>query len=144
MNVYHVWWIAALVLIAAEMIAPGFFLLWIGIAAAVMGVVTWLLPGLGWLGQSILFAVLAVASCMLYWRLLRRERRHDHANARLNRRGEQHIGRRYPLEVAIEGGRGKARVGDSLWLVEGPDLPVGAQVEVVSVAGTTLRVKAVE
>ena len=73
MNVYHVWWIAALVLIAAEMIAPGFFLLWIGIAAAVMGVVTWLLPGLGWLGQSILFAVLAVASCMLYWRLLRRE-----------------------------------------------------------------------
>ena len=35
-------------------------------------------------------------------------------------------------------------MGDGLWLVRGPDLPVGAMVEVVGVDGTTLLVRAVE
>ena len=47
MSLHYWWWVVALVLIAAEVVVPGFFLLWIGIAAAVMGVVTWLLPGMG-------------------------------------------------------------------------------------------------
>ena len=64
------------------------------------------------------------------------------AASKLNRRGEQLIGGRYVLETAIENGRGKARVGDSLWLVEGPDLPVGASVEVTGVHGATLVVRA--
>jgi membrane protein implicated in regulation of membrane protease activity len=59
----------------------------------------------------------------------------------LNRRAEQHIGRRYVLDTAIVNGQGKARVGDSLWLVEGPELPAGAAIEVVAVDGSTLRVK---
>ena len=131
-----------LLLIAAEVAAPGFFLLWIGIAAALMGVITWLAPQLGVLAQAVLFAALAFASCYAYWRLGRRARRSDKANAHLNRRGEQHIGKRYVLDTAIVQGRGKARVGDSQWLVEGPELPAGATVEVVAVDGTTLRVVA--
>ena len=62
---------------------------------------------------------------------------------RLNRRGEQLIGRRYELIEAIVNGRGKARVGDGQWLVSGPDLPVGSTVEVIAVEGTTLKVKPV-
>lgn len=144
MSLHYWWWAAGLLLIVAEMVAPGFFLLWIGLAAALMGVVTWLAPGMGAIGQAVLFGVFATASCLVYWRWLRQAPRSDAANVHLNRRGEQHIGRRYPLESAIVGGRGKARVGDSLWLVEGPDLPVGATVEVVAVDGSTLQVKAVE
>lgn len=144
MSLHYWWWVVALVLIAAEVVVPGFFLLWIGIAAAVMGVVTWLLPGMGILLQAVVFGVLSFATCFAYWRWLRKPRRHDHANAHLNRRGEQHLGKRYVLETAIDGGRGKARVGDTLWLVEGPDLPAGASVEVLSVHGTTLRVRAAE
>jgi membrane protein implicated in regulation of membrane protease activity len=60
----------------------------------------------------------------------------------LNRRAEQYIGRRFVLETAIVNGQGKARVGDSLWLAEGPDLPAGSPVEVVGVDGSTLKVKA--
>ena len=61
----------------------------------------------------------------------------------LNRRAEQFIGQRYTLETAIVGGKGKVRIGDSPWLAEGPDLPAGAEVEVVGVDGTTVKVHAV-
>lgn len=61
----------------------------------------------------------------------------------LNRRGAQLIGRVLVVEEAIEGGRGKVRVGDTLWPVEGPDLPVGAHVTVTGTKGTALLVQRV-
>ncbi|NUO72762.1 MAG: NfeD family protein, partial [Frateuria sp.] len=68
-------------------------------------------------------------------------RRGDAAGVRLNRRGEQMIGQRFVLIEAIVNGRGKARVGDGEWLVAGPELPLGATVEVVGVDGNTLKVR---
>ena len=41
---------------------------------------------------------------------------------------------------AIEQGSGKARLGDGVWKVSGPELPVGARVRVVGVDGTILKV----
>ncbi|MGH8114825.1 MAG: NfeD family protein [Rhodanobacteraceae bacterium] len=142
---HYWWWVLALILIAGEVLAPGFFLLWIGIAAAVMGIVTWVLPGLGALPQAIVFVVLAFASCLLYWKVVRgRLARGDDPAARtLSRRGEQMVGQHYVLVEAIVNGRGKARVGDGQWLVAGPDLPVGAEVEVVGADGALLKVRAV-
>ena len=141
---HYWWWVLALLLAAGEVLAPGFFLLWIGIAAAVMGIVTWVLPGLGALPQAIVFVLLTFASCLLYWKFIRtRLARHDDpAAATLSRRGKQMIGRRYVLAEAIVNGRGKARVGDGQWLVAGPDLPAGAEVEVVDVDGALLKVRA--
>jgi inner membrane protein len=137
------WWLLALVLIGAEIVAPGYFMLWIGIAAGVMGVVTFALPTLPTLAQAILFGVLAIASCLLYWRFVRplAERRDD--QPLLNRRGQRLIGQRFVLSEAIVNGRGKVSVGDGMWLAEGPDLAAGSEVEVVGVSGTTLRVRAV-
>ena len=43
---HYGWWILALVLIGAELLAPGYFLIWIGFAAAALGVVSFLSPGL--------------------------------------------------------------------------------------------------
>ena len=141
---HYVWWILALLLIAAEVLAPGYFMLWVGIAAAAMGAVLWLLPSLGVLPQALLFAALAFLSCGLYWTLLRpRFAREDAVAGTLNRRGEAMIGRRVVLADAIVNGRGRARVGDGLWLAEGPDLPIGTEVEVTAVDGTTLKVRAV-
>ena len=71
LSTHYLWWILALLLIAGEVLMPGYFLLWIGLAAAAMGVVLWLVPGLAWLTQAVLFAVLAFAACVLYARLLR-------------------------------------------------------------------------
>lgn len=139
---HYLWWILALLLIGAEVLLPGYFMLWIGLGAAVTGLLTLAVPGLSVLAQAVAFVVLAFLSCAAYWYLLRpRLQREDRDEPRLNRRGEQNIGQRYVLAEAIVNGRGKARVGDSLWLVSGPDLPAGATVEVVAVDGNTLRVK---
>ena len=137
---HYGWWLLALVLIAAEMIAPGYFLLWIGIAAAAVGVIVWFAPAAPALVQAILFAVFAIASCLVYWKFLRpvAERRDD--QPLLNRRGAQLVGQRFIVSDAIVNGRGKIRVGDGEWLASGPDMPAGSEVEVVAVDGTTLTV----
>ncbi|MEO7068597.1 MAG: NfeD family protein [Rhodanobacter sp.] len=143
LSTHYLWWILALVLIAGEVMVPGYFMLWVGLAAAAMGVVLWAVPTLGLLPQAVLFALLAFASCFAYARWLRpRVERRAAGDERLNRRGEQMVGQRFELVEAIVNGRGKARVGDGQWLVSGPDLPLGAAVEVLSVDGTTLRVRA--
>jgi membrane protein implicated in regulation of membrane protease activity len=143
---HYLWWVLALILIAGEVLAPGYFLLWIGIAAAAMGVIVFALPNLDVLGQAIVFAVLAFISCIGYWKFVRpRLQRSASAEGELlNRRGARMIGQHYVLETAIVNGRGKARVGDGQWLVEGPDLPSGATVEVIGVEGTTLKVRAAD
>lgn len=142
---HYLWWILALVLIAIEVILPGYFMLWVGIAAGLTGVVVLVLPDVSILAQALVFAVLAFLSCAAYWYGLRpRLMRDEPGNALLNRRGEQKIGQRYVLAEAIVHGRGKAKVGDGLWLVSGPDLPVGSTVEVVGIDGTTLLVRAAE
>jgi membrane protein implicated in regulation of membrane protease activity len=143
LSTHYLWWILALLLIAGELLLPGYFLLWIGLAAAAMGVVLWVDPTLGLLAQAILFGVLAFAFCVGYARWLRpRLERRVSDGERLNRRAEQLIGQRYQLIEPIVNGRGKARVGDGQWLVSGPDLPLGSTVEVVAVDGTTLQVRA--
>jgi membrane protein implicated in regulation of membrane protease activity len=141
--VHYLWWILALLLIGGEVLAPGYFMLWIGLAAAAVGAVLLVTPPLSLLLQAVLFAVLAIAACVLYASVLRpRLARHTPASDNLNRRGERMIGQRYELVEPIVNGRGKARVGDGQWLVSGPDLPEGSVVEVVKVDGTTLQVRA--
>ncbi|NMW25762.1 hypothetical protein HFP05_15750, partial [Rhodanobacter denitrificans] len=61
---HYLWWILALLLIAGELLLPGYFLLWIGLAAAAMGVVLWVDPTLGLLVQAVLFGLLAFALCV--------------------------------------------------------------------------------
>jgi membrane protein implicated in regulation of membrane protease activity len=137
------WWLLALVLIAAEIVMPGYFMLWIGIAAGIMGVVTFVAPALSPLVQAIVFALLAVASCAVYWRFLRPLAEHRDDQPLLNRRGQRMVGRRVVVVEPIVNGRGKVKVGDGAWLAEGPDVDAGTEVEVVSVDGTTLKVRAI-
>lgn len=140
--IHHLWWLLALLLIGLEVGLPGYFLLWIGIGAGATGILVWLMPDMSLLMQAIAFAVLAFLSCVIYAYGLRpRIRRGDAAAAQLNRRGAQMVGQRYVLIEPIVNGRGKARVGDGEWLVNGPDLPRGAAVEVLSVDGNTLQVR---
>jgi len=141
---HYGWWLLALVLIGAEMLLPGYFLLWIGFAAAAVGLILVVVPDLDFVWQTVLFTLAAAASCYVYWRFVRRLLDVPSDRPLLNRRAEQYVGRRYVLDTAIVNGQGKARVGDSVWLVEGPDMPAGATVEVVGVDGNTLRVTRTE
>src|ERR1041385_3217822 len=94
LTLHYGWCWLALVWIGAELVAPGFFLLWIGIAAAAMGLILTFLPPLSLLGEATLFAVLALISCLVYWRFVRRVQSEPSEQPLLNRRAEQHIGRR--------------------------------------------------
>lgn len=134
------WWLLALMLIAAELIAPGYFLLWIGLAAAVMGLIMLVLPGIGFLVQAVIFAALSILICFVYWKYIRPSTELRDDQPLLNRKGARMIGRRVTVVDAIVNGRGKVKIGDSVWLAEGEDKPVGCVVEVVSISGTTLTV----
>ena len=134
------WWVLGLVLVIIEMVAPGFFLLWIGLAAGVTGLVLFIVPGMSWQVQFLIFGVLAVASVVAAKYYLRRNPI-ETEDATLNRRGSQYIGHVFNLDEAIVNGVGKVRVGDGWWRAQGPDLPAGARVKVVGVDGNMLTVE---
>ena len=122
------------------MLAPGAFMLWFGFAAVAMALVVLVAPGLGWLAQAVLFSVLALISVAVYRRWFRGKGRQSDKPL-LNRRAEQLVGSVAVLDQAIEGGRGRVKIDDAFWTVEGPDLPVGMRVRVVAVNGMTLKVQ---
>jgi membrane protein implicated in regulation of membrane protease activity len=131
--------ILGVVLLVLETVIPGVHFLWFGIAAFIIGVLAFALD-LAWQWQVLAFALLSVAA--LFW--VRKYARPDVAisdQPDLNVRGQQYIGRSLVVEQAIQNGRGKARVGDSLWAVEGPDTPAGERVKVTGVKGTVLVVE---
>lgn len=135
-------WLAfGTLLLILEVFGTGGYLLWIGVAAASVGVLTYLLPGLPWALQFLLFGVLSVLTAVLWWRRQRSAAKLSDQPG-LNRRGSELLGRQFVLHEAISGGRGKIKAGDSLWLVSGPDLPAGSPVKVVGQDGVILKVEA--
>ena len=135
-----VWAALALLLFAAEALAPGAFMLWMGFAAVAVFLAVWLLPGIPLLVQAVAFVVLSFVSVQVYRTWFRRADR-DSDRPLLNRRAEQLVGRVMPLDQAISGGRGRVKIDDAFWVVAGPDLPAGTPVRVVAVDGMTLRVQ---
>ena len=134
------WWVLGLVLVVIEMMAPGFFLLWIGLAAGVTGLILVALPGIGWQLQFLIFGLLAIGSVVAARFYLRRNPIGTD-DATLNRRGSQYIGHVFNLDEAIVNGVGKLKVGDGWWRAQGPDLPAGERVKVVGVDGNMLKVE---
>ena len=140
--IYWHWFIACVVLLVLEALLPGFFFMWMGIAAGVTGVVVLALPGIEWQIQVILFAVLSVLSVVL-GRMSQPPPPTVTAHPAPNRRAQQYVGRRFPLDEPIVNGYGKLRVGDSVWSVSGSDLPAGTQVTVTGTSGVVLLVEKV-
>lgn len=134
------WGALALVLFAAEALAPGAFMLWIGIGAAAVFVLVAVFADIPLLWQVVAFVLLSVVSIQCYRRW---GRSHDRQSDQplLNRRAEQLIGRVVVLDQAIVAGKGRAKIDDAFWVVAGPDLPAGSPVRVVAVEGMTLKVQ---
>ena len=134
------WWVAGVAFVVIEIFAPGFIFLWLGVAAAVVGLVMWFQPGLDWEFQLLIFALVSVAA-IFAWRAFARRNPPESDHPSLNRRGTQYIGRQFTLEEAIINGQGVLRVDDTRWKVEGADLPAGSRVTVVGIEGTVLKVE---
>lgn len=137
--VFWHWWVIGLVLLVAEMLLPtGFVLLWIGAAAIVVGLLSWLLPLNGQI-ELVLFSILSLGSFFV-WRRFRPVPQPTDSPT-LNRRGASYIGRTFTLKDPIVNGVGKLRVDDSQWRISGPDVPEGTQVRVTRADGATLHVE---
>lgn len=128
------WIIGGLVLAGAEILLPGIFLIWLGLAALLTGLGAALLP-MPWQAQVLVWAVLSLASVALATRLNRRR-----AEPVLNRADRGLVGREAVLAEAIVGGAGALRLDDTYWRVSGPDLPAGTRVRITGLAGTVLTV----
>jgi inner membrane protein len=132
------WMIAAAVLFVLELLAPGIFFMWFGAAAAVTGLIAFRYD-ISWQWQLIWFCGLSLASVLLANKYLRKHPL-ESEQPLLNERAAQLIGQSFDLIDPIVNGRGSIHSGDTIWRVEGPELPKGTRIKVVGVDGALLKV----
>jgi membrane protein implicated in regulation of membrane protease activity len=136
------WGILAIILVVFEMLVPGTYLMWLGIAAGIVAIVLLPLPDLDWQIQVALFAVLSVTAVVASRLWLRRHPIETEQPA-LNRRGEQYVGRTFTLTEPIENGEGKLHVDDTIWKIRGDDTEAGVRIRVTGADGTVLTIERV-
>jgi membrane protein implicated in regulation of membrane protease activity len=137
--VFGHWLVVAASFALIEIAVPAMVCIRLAAVALGTALIVWLVPGLSWEHQALIFGALGVASVAI-GRLAFGRIRAKSSDARLNRRAEIYVGRRFTLELPIVDGRGRLKVDDTVWLVEGQDLPAGTHVQVTSVDNTMLRV----
>ena len=133
-----VWMILAAILFVLELISPGIFFMWFGVAAAITGLIVFRYD-MSWQWQLVSFAVLSLMTVLLANRYLRQNPL-ESERPLLNERAVQLVGQSFELLDPIVDGRGSIKTGDTIWRVEGPELPVGARIKVVGADGTLLKV----
>ncbi|RDK92131.1 NfeD family protein [Enterobacillus tribolii] len=144
-NPHSFWLSLGGVLLVAELLGAGGYLLWSGISALLVGLLSWIFP-MSWEWRCMLFAVLTIVTAVIWWYWLRRRQQQpdSRGDEHLNQRSRQLIGRRATLNAPIENGSGRIELGDGSWRVQcDQDLPAGTHVEITDVQGITLIVKAV-
>jgi inner membrane protein len=133
------WLIFGFILMALELLAPGVFMFWLGLAALLVGLLSFAIS-LSWQAQLLLFAVFAVAAVPAWRHFARSASSRSQSNPFLNRRTEALIGREFTLEKPIVDGTGTVRIDDTIWHVAGPDAPAGSRVKVVQADGRKLSI----
>ena len=133
------WLVFAALLGVGEVLLPGVFLIWVALAAAVTGLIALALP-VSVPAQLLIFALL----CLLSVWGGRRWYAANPVNSQdplLNDRTARLIGEVVLVVEAIEAGRGRVKVGDSVWSCQGPDAPVGSHVRVIGADASVLQVE---
>jgi membrane protein implicated in regulation of membrane protease activity len=140
-NLGWVWGVVGLALLAAETVLPGFYLLWVGLAAlAVCAAV--IAFDVALTSQLVLFAVSALATCIVGWKVYHHRGAQDAGD--INDGSAQMVGSTGEVLESGTGGRLRVKVRDSVWLADGPDLAAGTRVRVVAQNGTVLKVQAAD
>ena len=132
------WLIFGFILMALELLAPGVFMFWLGLAALLVGLVSFAINP-SWQTQLLMFAISAVAAVPA-WRYFARSAGSSSQSPFLNNRTKALIGREFTLDKPIIDGSGTVRIDDTIWRVAGPDAPAGSRVKVVQADGASLTV----
>ena len=133
------WFILAALLLLLEVIAPGVFMLWLGLAAILVGAISFGIDW-SWQAQLIAFAVFALAA-LPAWRHFARRPKQPTESPFLNRRADGYVGRVFTLDKPIVDGIGTIRIDDTVWRVSGPDCPAGSRVKIARTDGANLLVE---
>jgi len=138
-NAHWVWMTLGLVLAGLEMLVPGVYLIWLGMAAIITGILTMgldLSPAI----QLIDFVFLSLIIAFSARRFLK-ERPIESADPLMNRRGARLVGETATVVQAIEHGSGRVKLGDSEWIAHGPNIGAGEHVRVSGSEGAILLVE---
>jgi membrane protein implicated in regulation of membrane protease activity len=141
--VFWYWWVLALVFLVIEILAPGFFFLWMAVSGVITGAMVWLIPSASINVQIFVFSILSVIT-ITAWRFYGKKHPTETDQPLLNKRGAQYIGRVFNLYEAIENGQGKIKVDDSIWKVYGKDCDINSKVKVIASRGTVFEVEKVD
>jgi membrane protein implicated in regulation of membrane protease activity len=133
------WFILAALLFLIEIVAPGSFMLWLGLSAIVVGAISTFVDW-SWQAQLIAFAIFAVASIPA-WRHFARKVEAPVERPFLNRRADSYVGREFILDKPIVGGVGTIHIDDTVWRVRGSDCPAGSRVKIAGTDGASLLVE---
>lgn len=134
------WVVVGVVLLGLELVVPGGFLLWLGVAGIVTGLATFLWA-VEWPFQFLLFGALSLVLIVIWMRFFKgREKPSDRPF--LNDRAAAYVGQEAVLNEPIRDGWGRLSLGDTVWRITGPDLPAGRRVRIVSASGAVLSVEA--
>ena len=136
-----IWAIAGILLLIAEIIAPGFFLVFVGAAAIATGLFT-LLFDLGTAPQLVLFALYSVLAVMIGKRWYGEPHSIDE-NVRLNDPARRLVGKTVTVVAPVDDHGGRVRVGDGEWNARGGPAEPGERVTVTGVDGNCLTVEPV-
>jgi membrane protein implicated in regulation of membrane protease activity len=134
------WLIGGVVLLIAELVAPGFFLIFIGAAAIATGLASFLLP-LSLPLQLALFAVFAFLGTRVGARHFYAMRYNHSPDPFLNDRARRLLGRVVVASEPIDANGGRVRVGDSEWSARGGPAKAGERVRIVDFEGNCLKVE---
>lgn len=135
------WLILGAVFLALELFAPGAFMLWLGLAALAVGLISFAIDW-SWQARFVAFALLSLGLIPVWRRFAPRVEKPTDSPL-LNRRPESYIGRIFTLENPIVDGVGRVRIDDTIWRVTGPDSAAGSRVRIVRVDGPNLFVEGV-
>lgn len=137
------WLIVGMVLLILEMFSPAAFFMWMGLSAAITGVITLIAPELSWQIQLTIFSVLSIV-IITAAKLWFNKKPIKSDEPLLNERGQELIGRTYAVQQEIMNGEGRIKVGETTWKAVGPDAPAGTKVRVVGAKAAVLEVELVE
>jgi membrane protein implicated in regulation of membrane protease activity len=134
------WLIGGVVLLIAELIAPGFFLMFIGAAAVATGLLSLLVP-LGTAVEFGIFAILAIAIARIGGRRAYVARYDHSSDPFLNNPTARLLGRVVIVVEPVDANGGRVRVGDGEWSARGGPAAVGDRVRIVDIEGNCLKVE---
>jgi len=142
-STFWTWLILAGVLIILEITTPIYYFLWLGITAAIVGLISWIFPDMDYVWQLLLFSSLGFVSVVI-GRLYVKSGEEEVEASLLNRRAEQYMGRTFTMDEDIVNGEAKTRIDGITWKINGPDCKAGSNVTVVSIVQKSILVVELE